>query len=213
MSAIYMPTAMTPARAPNTTYLELENYRERTNVFMRGYSERIYFNVTDGRPWMWRRICFTSKGREITNASLGSDGLFAELVPQGYTRPFVRSNTAIADALSSYVMKGVEGRDWNNIMDAKSDNTRVDIKYDVTRTINPGSTQGKMVKHKLWHPMNKNFIYNDDEAGSDELIAHFHTNAKPGMGDYYIWDIIRASTSDAAPMGVSVQGTLYWHER
>lgn len=213
-SHLYCPTAQQPIQKNNIGVItDAPNYRATQTCYMRGYSERVRLNITDGRPWTWRRICFTLKGPALTNLALGTDGISVELAPQGYTRPFVRMGTALANGLSNIVMKGTENRDWLNIFDAKVDPSRVTIKSDVTRTVNPGSTQGKTMQYKLWYPMNKNLVYNDDEGGSDVSLSAYSTNGRAGMGDYYIWDLFRCSTSDGAVAGISLGGTLYWHEK
>lgn len=213
-SMLYIPTAQTPMNTNNTVFPELDSYRTKDDVYMRGYKERISFNVTDGRCWTWRRITFTMKGDAILNgATAPADAPWVELSPQGYTRPFVNSSESLRNALYEYVFRGTQGRDWNSSLVASVDRDRVKIYSDVTRTINPGSTQGKRHTYNLWYPMNKTFKYVGDEAGTDRTQAHVSVNNRQGMGDYYIWDIIASSTTDAAAAGFSVAGTLYWHER
>jgi len=100
-------------------------------------------------------------------------------------------------------------------MIAKTDQSRVSVKYDVTRTIASGNDRGIVRKYKLYHPMNKNLVYNDDEVGGRTTSSNYSVDSKLGMGDFWVVDLIRsrygAASSDV--MIFSPQATLYWHER
>lgn len=63
--------------------------------------------------------------------------------------------------------------------------------------------------------MNKNLVYNDDEAGTSESTGYYSVDSKAGMGDYYVLDLMSggqgATASDLLRLDLS--SSLYWHEK
>lgn len=190
--------------------------RTATTCFMRGLKERIQIQTSSGMPWQWRRICFTMKGDDIT--LLNESGYKLQLeTSNGWAR--VVSNTGVAsnlyNAIAPLLFKGASGVDWNNLFNAKIDNTRVSIKYDKTTPIRSGNASGMMKEYIRWHPMNKNLVYDDDENGEKEDEAIYSVDGRQGMGDYYVIDIIAAGTGATSTdqLSFNPSATLYWHER
>lgn len=190
--------------------------RTATTCYMRGLKERIQIQTSTGMPWQWRRICFTMKGDAINVWNETAYKLQQE-TSNGWAR--VVSNTGTTSNLYQYMMpllfKGQQGVDWNNPFNAKTDNSRLSIKYDKTTSIRCGNSNGMMKEFIRWHPMNRNLVYDDDENGENKTEALYSVNGKAGMGDYYVVDIIAAgsgsTTSDQLSFNPSA--TLYWHER
>lgn len=189
--------------------------RTATTCYMRGLKERIQIQTNDGHPWQWRRICFTLKGRDLYQFTETSYKLFAETTA-GFSRLVNNIRSANMNTeLNNLLFKGVDGSDWNNYFNAKTDNRRVTIKYDRTTSIKSGNDFGMMKEYNRWHPMNKNLVYDDDEVGGNTNTSVYSAQGKAGMGDYYIVDIIAAGTGATADqqMTFNPSATLYWHER
>lgn len=186
--------------------------RTQDNVYMRGLKERILLQTNSQVPWRWRRICFTMKGLDAISFS-AVDSLETS---NGWTR-FISNfwGSTYGNNLNIILFKGNQGVDWNDIMTAKVDTTRVTLKYDVTRTINSGTNYGVLRTHKMWMPMNKRLVYDNDELGESESTQTHSTRGKAGMGDYYIVDFFLSHGSASASDSLSFepQATLYWHER
>lgn len=127
----------------------------------------------------------------------------------------VNNTPATVLAQQNLLFKGAYNTDWNDIILAPVDTTRVDLKYDKTWTICSGNTSGAIKERKLWHPMNKNLVYNDDENGEGEDTSYFSVGDKRGMGDYYVLDVFQAGTGASASdlLNVFSNSTLYWHEK
>lgn len=189
--------------------------RTATTCYMRGLKERIQVQTNSGAPWQWRRICFTLKGDTLIEQVEDAYHLLFE-TSNGFQRVLNNVRSANMNAvINDILFKGIDGRDWNNYFNAKTDNTRCSIKYDKTFAIRCGNDSGYMKEFKLWHPMNKNLVYNDDEAGGDKVPGYYSVDSRLGMGDYYVIDIISAG-SDANgddQMTFNPQATLYWHEK
>lgn len=218
---MFCPTAMDLNAAGSHT-TTLESRRTATTCYMRGFSEHIRVQTSSGLPWFWRRICFTLK--EDFQAALNSD------TPTNTYRPYVETSNGlerlwlnqtinampntIADQ-QNVIFKGVAGVDWNDLIVAPVDTRRVTLKSDVTRTIRSGNAAGTVREFKLWHPMNKNLVYDDDENGVSENSLYFSVASKAGMGDYFIYDIflpgLGSTTTDI--INVTANSTLYWHEK
>lgn len=203
------------------------NVAERTSMtcFMRGLSEHIRIQTSSGLPWFHRRICFCSRGISPFNSLVSGD-----TPVQGGTTTF--SDTSVGmerlwanqgvntvpntiAAQQEVLFKGAFNTDWNDPIVAPVDTTRVDLKYDKTWVIRSGNASGTLVERKLWHPMNKNLVYNDDESGENDATSYYSTASKQGMGDYYVYDIIQPGIGGTAAdlFNIFSNSTLYWHEK
>lgn len=202
------------------------NDAERTSrvCYMRGFSEHLRIQTNSSTPWFHRRICFTIRGGNAFNTSLAAD------TPTQPYRPFVdttngmerlwfdvnRNNMpASSAAMQNLLFKGTFNVDWNDQILAPIDTSRVSLKYDKTFTVRTGNNSGALIERKLWHPMNKNIVYDDDESGQAMGSSYYSVDSKLGMGDYFIVDIIQAGlgavTTDL--LNVFSNSTLYWHEK
>jgi len=188
--------------------------RTATTCFMRGLSEKIELQVTDGLPWQWRRVCFTAKGLQTQLTVGGTFGLAIEN-SNGFQRVVNQVTGTNRDAIESVLFKGQKNVDWFDEVVAPLDNSRVTIKYDKTITIASGNEDGCIRKYNRWMPMNHNLVYDDDEDGGGEAADQYSVQGKAGMGDYFILDYFRprdGSSSDNH-LSFSPQATLYWHEK
>lgn len=194
-----------------------QNQATRTSnvCFMRGLKERIQVQTNDGTPWQWRRICFTMKGYRLINNDQGGFRL-AINTTSGIAR-VVNSwaGTAIGSALVDLIFDGKNGQDWTSPFAAKVDRDLISVKYDKTRIIQSGNANGVMRNYNIWHAMNHNLNYADEEAGDTETYSQFSVEGKQGMGDYYVIDIIAAgsASTSANQMTFDPRSTLYWHEK
>jgi len=184
---------------------------------MVGLKEAIEIQVSTGMPWQWRRICFTLKG----NLGLQQNSAFAlsTETSNGYVR-VVNQVPGDPGSGQQYILferlfKGQHTSDWNDVMTARVDNTRVTLKYDKTCSLASGNDDGFIRKYNRWHGMNKTLVYNDDELGGETTAQSFSTSGKAGMGDYYVLDLFRARTGATTSdlLSFRPESTLYWHEK
>lgn len=198
-----------------------EASRTASTCYMRGLSEHIRIQTSSGLPWFWRRVCFTFKGvppfsttdtptqtlRAYQDTTTGMQRLLFNL--EVNASPNTRNN------LDGLIFKGAKGLDWNDIMVAPLDTRRITVKYDKVTTIKSGNANGTVLERKLWHPMNKNLVYDDDESGDVEATSYVSTTSKAGMGDYYVLDMMYAGSGGAAGdlLLFNPNTTLYWHEK
>nr|WNA22194.1 MAG: capsid protein [Rhinopithecus-associated genomovirus 4] len=106
--------------------------------------------------------------------------------------------------------------DWINVMDAKTDSTRVKICYDKTITIASGNEEGVQRNYRRYHPMNQYLQYDQVEIGGNYGFSDYSTSGKPGMGDYYVVDLFQArygADGESGDLIFDPRATLYWHER
>lgn len=190
--------------------------RERDSVYMRGLRESIFLKSNTQDCWRWRRICFTTKSIDFRGTlNTGTDPTSLE-TSNGWVRLLRNgSNTTFNQSMVVQLFKGAASIDWFNQFTAKVDTSRVDLKYDRTRILRSGNAAGVYLKDRHWYGMNKTLVYNNDEVGEGESISNYSSGAKPGMGDYYIYDLFDCATSNAASTLLNFQpeATLYWHER
>ena len=212
---VWCPTARPAESYTGITGSPLQKQiRQNSNCFMRGVKESIMANTNSGITWKWRRICFTMKGDTVNQGNPDPDtsSVFRQ-TSNGMMRLWTQEAGTIG-AVNAVVFKGQNGTDWSDHFAAKTDSTQVTVKFDKTFIISSGNSQGVVRKMKLWHPMNKTLIYEDDENGDVMTPSPFSVESKAGMGDYYIYDIVEPNggTSEDT-LVLDSQATLYWHER
>lgn len=199
--------------------------RTSSRVFMRGLAENIRISTDSSMPWEWRRICFTFKGNALIQRNGTTAVVFPalEIAPEGVVRQQVVLTTtastddmlAIANQYCEHLFEGVRGRDYTDLITAKTDTRQVTIKYDKMTVIQSPNDSGVQRTYKRWHPMNANLVYDEEEAGYTTNQSSMSVESKPGMGDYYVLDIYRPHPGAGAAdhLQIQPQSTLYWHER
>lgn len=191
--------------------------RTSSTPYMVGLKEAIEIQVSTGMPWQWRRICFTTKG----SLGLTQDPSFAlstETI-NGYVRVLNQLSGDVGGGqqyiLFERLFRGQNTVDWNDVMTAKVDTSRVTLKYDKTCNLSSGNEDGFIRKYNRWHDMRKTLVYGDDELGGATSAQSFSTIGRAGMGDYYVLDLFRARTGATSSDQLSFrpESTLYWHEK
>lgn len=115
--------------------------RTASTCYMRGLSEKIEIQVTDGLPWQWRRICFTYKG--FNNAAPNATGFsLVQETTNGYVRNLnMLPSATYINTVEGLIFRGSKAVDWTDPMTAPLDTTRITVKYDKTMTIASGRTR------------------------------------------------------------------------
>lgn len=194
--------------------------RTSTTCYMKGLSEHLRIQTSSGIPWFHRRICFTFRGLSVFRASVtGETSPVKVETSNGWQRLFnnigVDSAPQTLGNRESLIFRGDVQRDWNDPIVAPLDTTRIDVKFDKTWTLKSGNANGTVFERKLYHPMNKNLVYDDDESGGVESTIDSSVASKEGMGDYFVYDIISAGLGASATdlCAIYANSTLYWHEK
>lgn len=213
----WIPTARPGVHKTNSipAYGIEQSTRSSTTCFMRGLKETVEMQSNSGVAWQWRRLCFTLKGTSLINQASASVA-FNLQATNGMQRVV---NNAVGqpagNVIVGLIFRGSQGIDWNNYMNAPIDTERISVCYDKTRTIQSGNSSGVLRKYSIWHPMNKNMVYDDEEIGDSGAYSPYATDGRLGMGDYYVIDIVvsafGSSSSDELVWGPNA--TLYWHEK
>lgn len=191
----------------------MNSLRTSSTCFIRGVAEKIHIQSSTSQPWVWRRIVFYNKGPGFINAAPAGAIPYTELVPQGFVRTVTNWNQT--SSLRDQLFRGKQGVDWTDIFMAPIDTSNFTPAYDKTFTITSCNDAGFNKVYSRWHPVNKNLVYDDDENGIGEDTARISTPGKPGVGDMYIYDILRAeaaaTTSDV--LLFEPNAVVYWHEK
>jgi len=215
LMCLFIPTART-----TRTSLTNPAVRNTTETFSVGYRERVQLDVTGGGTLMWRRIVFMLKGADLRTAMdsghIGNipNQLYWELTEGGCNRVIGPLDPAgnSQDELTSYVFRGQENVDWSNFFTAPLDTHRVTVKSDRVRTIRPGNDTGASRSYKLWYPIRRNLIYEDDMESDVVGDQPFSTAGLRGIGDMYVLDIM-GFTAGTGTYKFTPEGSYYWHER
>lgn len=211
--SLWTATARTMGDNSTTPLKAFSAARSATTCYMRGLSETVEINTNSGAMWEWRRICFCAK---IPAVAINYND-----TTYGYARYWLSlsASNATGDQTQyqntrDLLFKGQNNIDYDNIMTASIDTSHVDLKYDKTRRIASGNTLGNLRRFKLWHPMNRNLVYDDDENGTAISSSAVSVRSKPGMGDYHVLDLFKCQTQNAGDtLSVASTATLYWHEK
>lgn len=192
-----------------------EPTRTATTTYARGLKEAIEINTNTGMPWQWRRIVFMIKGLDALLSQQTGTASFVYEDSNGYRRPVIEVLGNKRGQLTSAMFDGTLGVDWSDYFGAKTDSTRISVKYDKTRTIASGNEEGMIRRYNMWHPVNQNIVYDDDETGGRESNSLFSTLGKPGAGDMYVVDMFqpRAGATGADQLIFNASATYYWHEK
>lgn len=200
--------------------------RTSQTCYMRGLSEKLRIQTNSAVPWLHRRICFTVKGDAFVNTYSGDSSLLT--VPYsdvstggGVGMQRLWQNLSVVTAPGLYgaivgtIFRGQADKDWSDTFTAPLDTTRITVKYDRTFTYSSGNQAGFVKRVNMWHPMNKNLVYDDDENGETNTTSYRSTEGKAGMGDYYVLDFFTPAGGRAADdlLQVNSDTTLYWHEK
>lgn len=221
--SVFCPTARSLVTSGQPNTLPDPSDRTQTTCYMRGYKENLRIQTSSPLPWLWRRICFTVKGPTFTS-------IFGDGAPTQLYQPFSDTSVGMARKwfnlqvnnspqtvayFNAILFRGNFNFDWNDVITAKVDTSRVTLKSDVTRKIVSGNNAGHFSERKLWYPMNKNLVYDDDEVGGKAQPAYYSTDAMAGMGDYYVVDFVAPGIGGSASdvINLNCTATLYWHEK
>jgi len=225
---LFSPTAMDMSDGnSNPGSVTQQAVRTSTTAYMKGFSEHIRIQTSSGLPWFWRRITFCAKRPTIFNSFRATDNptqtnsgnpSFVDTsngMERLYFNQVINNAGNTQNAWYSLLFKGENGKDWNDVLTAPVDTSRVDLKSDRSITIKSGNAAGTVRDFKFYYPMNKNLVYDDDEVGDLVQSSYYSVEDKRGMGDYYIMDFFFTGTGGATSdlLQLTSTSTMYWHEK
>lgn len=185
--------------------------RTSESIYAKGLRERITVETNNSAPWEWRRICFTSKDdfgeREPDTAT------FFRRTSAG----MVRMLSALSEGiyLQDELFEGQRNVDWLSVFTAPVSNKNFTIRYDRTRTIRSTNNSGTIRNFKLWHPMESNIAYQEEQQGENMTDSSVSVTGRYGMGNYYVVDMFRkhGNNDDQSTLTFTPEATFFWHEK
>lgn len=199
-----------------------EHVRANQEVFMRGIKDRIMVSATFSL--IHRRVCFWSHRRIDDARPFVFDNPDVIDAPSYQRRNLVALYPNLDEEIFEYLFKGTVGFDYseNSRWDTPLDNKRVKVVYDKQYTITPnyaapdGAQFGKTLTRKLWHPINRKVLYDDDEEGADVNGSGWSAQTPESLGNYYVLDIFSTGQyiegSNDQVGTYMPESTTYWHE-
>lgn len=196
-----------------------EQLRTSVTTYAVGVKETIRIGTNGPVGWHWRRICFTMKGEDLYSGDRDtfdlSNSPVARITSDGMKRAVLISEAALQTR--GVIFKGNQNVDWTDVITAQLDTNRITPVYDQVRHIKSGNIAGQTRIIKVWHPMDKNIVYNEDQNGQDTPESFYSVTGKAGMGDYYIVDFFKSDLVQGDTTNSNLyfepQATYYWHER
>jgi hypothetical protein len=146
-----------------------------------------------------------------------SDSPVARITSDGMKRAVLLSEDALQTR--AIIFKGAQNVDWADVTTAPIDTNRIRPMYDRRMHIKSNNAAGTSIVKRIFHPMRKNLVYNEDENGESMVESYYSVEGRAGMGDYYIADFFehdeQGINSDVDPSNLlfDPQATYYWHER
>lgn len=198
-----------------------EQIRTAVSTYCVGVAETIQLSTSGPTGWYWRRICFTMKGESLYVNDRGtydlSNSPVARITSDGMKRAVLVSEAALDTR--AVIFKGQQNVDWADVTLAPLDTNRIRPLYDRRVHVKSNNNAGTTMVKRIFHPMRKNLVYNEDENGEDVSESFYSVEGRAGMGDYYIVDFFQADAqgveSSVTPSNLlfEPQATFYWHER
>nr|QXN75552.1 MAG: capsid protein [Genomoviridae sp.] len=195
--------------------------RHKSRVYFRGVQERLSFETNTDAHWIHRRVVFLDQGEtmrqymppDTAQTLLGQAGyvrpMWAVLNAAGATEPGATSWNEISDE----IFDGSHSLDWSNHMTAKMDSQKVKVLYDRISPIRSGNDRGTWKIRKMWHPVNRTLVYDDDQQGNEINTSPWSAGTRQSCGDVIVMDLFTcADGTETDELRMGSEATVYWHE-
>lgn len=185
--------------------------RTSSTIYAKGLREKITVETNNSAPWEWRRICFTSKD-DFGERDPASSTFFRQ-TSSGMVRMLSALSSGIY--LQDELFEGARNVDWLSVFTAPLSRKNFSIKYDRTRTIRSTNNSGTIRNYKLWHPMEHNLAYQEEQAGESMTDHSVSVTGRVGMGNYYVIDMFRkhGNNDNDSTLTFTPEATFFWHEK
>lgn len=201
--------AWSPTTIP---YNEIEHspaHRNSQQIFFTGVKETM--DPYAIYPFHWRRVVFWTHERFPQ---------FETVVAAGGTRFRYGVTYGVTDtpvqAIQELMFQGTIGIDWDPTrpMDARLDRHRIKIVSDRRVNFNPQSDNGRYSVFKRWHGIRRRIMYDQEEAGDDQISDIWSTVAPTSSGNLFIVDFFGfpPGLAQGAQARLGLQSTVYWRE-
>lgn len=189
----------------------LETARMRRSVYWKGVSERYRIELNTNKPIELRRIVFQCPDRVLLSGT-GQPAYLVETSTNRYWRTLGsgQMNTDYTDLLFA----GQRNIDWLDPMTAKTDTKRVKIMSDRRIRVASNNDSETVKELRFYTGFNKNFSYDDDENGGNYNTSGWAEYSAFGdMQNVYVANFWYGVTSVGQAPLVTIDTTVYWHER
>lgn len=185
--------------------------RTSESIYAKGLRERITLETNNSAPWEWRRICFTSK--DAFGQTDPDSSTFFRQTSNGMVR--MLSALSTGSYLQDELFEGARNVDWLSVFTAPLSRKNYSIKYDKTRIIRSTNNSGTIREFKLWHPMESNLAYREEQEGETMTESAVSVTGRVGMGNYYVIDMFRKHgvNDDVSTLTFTPEATFFWHEK
>ncbi|UPW41819.1 capsid protein [Peromfec virus RodF5_39] len=200
------------------------NQAERTSTtcYMRGLAEHLRIQTSTGLPWIHRRLVFNLKialaYQNLDTAPVAPQQTYVDTsngIERLWQNLAINKTPKAIGQIYAYLFRGTYGTDYTDPLIAPVATDKVTVMYDKTRTYKSGNTAGYIGETKLWHGINKNLVYDDDELGAGMNPSYISVTGKPGVGNVFVLDILAPGVGGSSGdiIRIDANSTLYWHER
>lgn len=219
-----------PVRAGAVQYLvSAASYKERVNVpnedarnkrevYLKGIAERMRWETNDqGYPLIVRRVCVSGSPRVDLVGGIDDPN---EEQPTHVTVNGISyiglGKGSLSINVPEVLMQGTYNVDWKDDINATIDRRRWKVHSDKTFMIRSNNATEAVYGRKMYDPINRTATYDDEENGSDYTTSGWTSFSTQGhQQNVYVIYIVYNPNQSGSTMTptVSVERTLYWHER
>ncbi|QCS35900.1 capsid protein [Capybara genomovirus 10] len=195
-----------------------EDARNRRQVYLKGIAERMRWESNDsGNPFIVRRLCVSGAPRVDLTGGIDDPQLQqpTHITVNGVSYIGLGKGPLTLN-LAEVLMQGTYGIDWRDDINATVDRRRWKVHSDKTFTIKSNNATEALFGRKCYDRINSTVTYDDEESGSNFTTSGWMSYSTQGhQQNVYIIYMVYNPNQLGGTMSptVSVERTLYWHER
>lgn len=216
---ITMPANGTVAITQCMSYRERDDQmsapvRNKREIYLKGFAENIRFDTNSAYPLMVRRVVYATPYKiALQGGVTGPDTQDTKVVASKKHYIGLGYGPKNVDVLE-LVLAGTNQVDWNDILTAKIDNSRIRLFSDKCMTIRSGNTADAFRQFKFYDRINRKLSYDDEESANTIIGSGWAAEAHNGdlqnvYCTYFLQNVSQASISPT----IHQMRTMYWHEK
>jgi len=208
-------------------FISAASYRERYNnsneatrtqrqIYFKGISERVRWetNSNSGLPMIVRRMVVSGSPRIQLDGGVSDIDTQPTTVVQNGSHYIGLGIGPMTFNVNELLFAGTFNIDWIDGISAKIDSRRWKVHSDKSFVVRSGNAAEAIMNRRFYDPINRNIQYDDEERGTSMDSSGWAAFSSTGhqQNVYIIYQVYNPNTVTINP-GLSLQRTVYWHEK